>query len=242
VEHHVRQIRTGLFGFFDGDEGNLFPLPTGERAARLIAGFGGREAVRSQARAALDGDDVRWALELASWLVRATDADGFVPASDDDRQLLADALRTIAQRTTSANIRSWCLTRARVLEGTIDASRYYQHRFNRKQILASPADRSVHLLRVMLDPVKAEGIEVHLAWAFADGTHTGLHLRNCVACPTDGTGADVTITGELATWADVLTGVVGLSSAIDAGALVVDGDVAAVRGALACFDVEGLQQ
>ncbi len=42
VEHHVRQIRTGLFGFFDGDEGNLFPLPTGERASRLIAGFGGR--------------------------------------------------------------------------------------------------------------------------------------------------------------------------------------------------------
>merc|ERR1712050_709929 len=32
AEHHVRQIRCGLFGFFDDDEANLFPLPTSDRA------------------------------------------------------------------------------------------------------------------------------------------------------------------------------------------------------------------
>ena len=241
VEHHVRQIRTGLFGFFDGYEGDLFPLPTGERCRRLIEGFGGRQAVRAQARAALASDDVRWALELGAWLVRANDESGSSLAADDDRQLLADALRTVAERTTSANIRSWCLTRARTLEGTIDFSRFYRHRFNRKQVLASPPERTVHLLRVMLDPERAEGIDVHLAWEFPDAAPTGLHLRNCVACPTDGRGATVRIECDLATWADVLTGTLTLSGALATGRIVVYGVVAAAQAALGCFDVDGLR-
>lgn len=66
AEHHVRQIHNGLQGWFDGDEAKLFPLPPAERTARLIDGFGGRDAVRDQCRAALDGDDLRWAAELGS--------------------------------------------------------------------------------------------------------------------------------------------------------------------------------
>ncbi|NIR36231.1 MAG: MBL fold metallo-hydrolase, partial [Actinobacteria bacterium] len=65
VEHHVRQIHSGLRGWFDGDEPSLFPVPPDERARRLVAGFGGAEEVAAQARAALDGGDLRWALELA---------------------------------------------------------------------------------------------------------------------------------------------------------------------------------
>jgi alkyl sulfatase BDS1-like metallo-beta-lactamase superfamily hydrolase len=141
AEHHFRQIRSGLFGWFDGDESQLFPLPTAERSARLIAGFGGADAVRQQADDALVGDDVRWATELATWLVRAG-------GDADDRRRLATCLRTIAQRTPAANIRSWCLTRALYLDGSLDLSRLYRHRFSRAQVLGSPPDRSVHILRV----------------------------------------------------------------------------------------------
>ena len=98
VEHHVRQIHAGLRGWFDGHEAELFPLPTVERATRLIAGFGGRDEVAAQAQAALDTDDVRWALELATWLVRSElgddgRADG---GSASERALLGNVLRTIA--------------------------------------------------------------------------------------------------------------------------------------------------
>ena len=241
VEHHVRQIRTGLFGWFDGDEGNLFPLPTGERASRMIKGFGGRDEVRTQARRALDDDDLRWALELGSWLARATGSAGNVEATVEDRQLLADTLRTIGQRTTSANIRSWCLGRARVLEGAVDAGRYRQHRFNKKQILRTGPERTVHLLRVLLDPVRAEGVDLHLAWRFADGSVTGLHLRNCVACPTDGSTAEHTISCDLAVWADMVTGTLTLSEALASGRIVISGDTSKVVEALACFDVVGLR-
>ncbi|MEY4339889.1 MAG: hypothetical protein RLZ14_1739, partial [Actinomycetota bacterium] len=229
AEHHVRQIRHGLFGFFDGDEANLFPHDTAERAARLIAGFGGRGEVRRQLRAAIDADDTRWALELGSWLVRSDDAE------PTDRELLATALRQVARRTSAANIRSWCLTRALWLEGRLDLSRTRTHRLPARQVVADPV-QSVHTLRVLLVPERAHGIDLHLRWEF-DGTRsTGLHIRNSVAVPTDGTGATAVLRCTAAAWAATLTG-----QAEWPGDITVEGDAAAVRRALAVFDVEGLR-
>ena len=99
----------------------------------------------------------------------------------------------------------------------------------------------MHLLRVMLDPERAEGIDMHLAWEFPGITRTGLHIRNCVACPTDGDGATTVISGAFTAWADVLTGAITFSNAHGNGQFVVDGDVAGVQRALACFEVDGLR-
>ena len=235
AEHHVRQIRTGLFGFFDGDEANLFPVATSERAGRLIEGFGGRDEVRRQLEVAMAANDLRWALELGSWLVRSEAAD--VP----DRLLLAEALRRVGQRSAAANIRSWCLTRARHLEGTVSTDRLYTHRFRRNQTLAGPIGASVHALRVVLDPVIAEGLDVHLGWRFASGERAGLHVRNGIACPSNGDDAVLWMECSAETWADVLAGSTALSEAIQDGSLLVDGDASALRATLACFEVGGLR-
>lgn len=240
AEHHFRQIRSGLFGWFDGDESQLFPLPTAERSARLIAGFGGPDVVRQQADDALAADDVRWATELATWLVRAG-GDADADAGAGDRQRLAACLRTIAQRTPAANIRNWCLTRALFLDGSLDLSRLYRHRFSRAQVLGSPPDRSVHILRVLVDPEFAHGINLRLAWRFADGSVTGLHLRNSVACPTDGADPQATVVCSIETWAELLTGRLALSGALADGSVVIEGDAAAAVRALGAFDVDGLR-
>ncbi len=234
AEHHFRQIRTGLFGWFDGDEADLFPLPTAERARRLIEGFGGPAVVREQADAALGSDDVRWALELSTWLVRSED-------DDDDRRRLARCLRTVAQRTSAANIRIWCLTRALSLEGSIDTSRLYRHRFSRAQILGASPERSVHILRVLVDPELAQGVNVRLGWDFGDGVATGLHVRNSIACPTDGSDAQIVVECSLETWADVLTNRLALSDAIANGNIVIVGEHSLAIGALGIFDVDGLR-
>ena len=234
AEHHFRQIRSGLFGWFDGDESQLFPLPTAERSARLIAGFGGADVVRQQADDALAADDVRWATELATWLVRAGD-------DADDRRRLATCLRTIARRTPAANIRNWCLTRALYLDGSLDLSRLYRHRFSRAQVLGSPADRSVHILRVLVDPELAHGIDLRIGWRFTDGTVTGLHLRNSIACPTDGADAQATVVCSIETWADLLTGRLALSAALADESLRIEGDSVTGVRALGVFDVDGLR-
>ena len=239
AEHHVRQIRSGLFGFFDGDPANLFPLEPVEHATRMIAGFGGRAEVRRQADAAIAIDDLRWAIELASWLVR--DADDDTEAAAADRRRLAQALRLVAQRTTAANIRNWCLTRALELDGTIDNSRLSRHRFSARQLMAAPIAESIRVLRVLVDPEAAEGIGAHLAWHFTDGTAAGLHIRNCVAVPTDGAGAATTLACDPATWAAIMAGNVTLSAAIADGSVRITGHQAAAVRALACFDVEGLR-
>jgi len=234
-EHHVRQIRSGLFGWFDGDPANLFPLPREEHANRMIAGFGGRETVRKIAREAIQNNDLRWACELGSWLNFSTDSE------TADRALLANVLRLIAQRTTAANIRNWCLTRARDLDGSLDLTRFNTHRLNRRQIVSASAERSVHILRVMLDPERAIGLDANICFNFTGHKKTGLHIRNCIAKQTDGRNANIQVTSTIEIWADILTGVTSLSDAINLGTLKIEGNINNAKSALAVFDIDGLR-
>lgn len=236
TEHHVRQIRSGLFGFFDGDEGNLFPLPRPERSNRLVAALGGRNTVREQVREALDNDDIRWALELASWLAYSAEAE------HDDHLLLAEALRTVARRTPSANIRNWCLARARHHDGTLDLGRFNTHRLGKKQLLGAAVEDSVHILRVLLDPELVKGINIHIGWKFSDGRSAGLHIRNGIACKTNGIGASTLIECEHETWVNVITGTDTLNKAIEQKRARITADETLVRTALSAFDLPGLQQ
>merc|ERR1712226_510609 len=108
----------------------------------------------------------------------------------------------VAQRTSSANIRNWCLTRARTLDGSLNVSRHYRHAMRKSDVNAAPLVRYVHLLRVMVDPAKATGVNTHFAIQCGEEV-AGLHLRNCVAVPTDGTGASVTLACSKDAWADL---------------------------------------
>lgn len=235
VEHHVRQIRTGLFGFFDGDEANLFPTPPRERAARLIKGFGGRDAVRKQVEDALQHDDARWALELGSWLVRS---EGVL---DADRTLLARALRMVAQRTSAANIRNWCITRARVLEGTANVARLKNVHLRKSTLMSAGYEKSVHILRVLLVPERADSVDMKLRFEL-DGKITGLHIRNCVAVPYSGDVAQATVSGSVEAWTDVLSGASTLSQSMTGALLTITGDVDGAIHALRSFDVKGLTE
>ena len=168
---------------FDGDPANLLPLEPTQRADRFVAAMGGPEVVRANCTAALTHDDgttdgVRWALELAALLARRSDA------TDDDQTMLAEVLRVVARRTTAANIRNWCITRARDLDGTASLDRLRTHRLGR-QVANWPLERAIAMLRVMVEPDLLEGIDVHVAFDL-DGERCGLHFRNHVACPTTG--------------------------------------------------------
>ena len=242
AEHHVRQIHAGLRGWFDGDEAKLLPLAPVERAQRLIEGFGGVESVRTKVAEALDANDVRWAIEMASWLIhRDVDGSGRADAGDsEDRELLARALRIVAQRTTAANLRSWCLTRAQELEGSLDLARFRIHRFNQREVASSPPEVYVKALRVLLVPDRAAGVDEHLRFVVGDRSSIGLHVRRCVAVPTNGEGADLGIELDRQTWASILANKLTLEDALAAGSVQIHGDVARVRTVLGCFDLESL--
>tara|TARA_B100000470_G_C19745870_1_gene371406 strand:- start:365 stop:1117 length:753 start_codon:yes stop_codon:yes gene_type:complete len=236
AEHHVRQIRSGLFGFFDGDPVGLLPLDTADEAERMVSAMGGVEQVRVLCAEALRGtdNDLRWALSLAGRLVHRPGA------TEQDQHLLADALRTAARRTTSANIRNWCLTRALDLDGTIDVSRLKTHRFSRRQVARWSLEAAVSVLRVLVDPDRLIGIDLHLA-VVLDGERTGLHFRNHIACPTDGHDAEASLTGIREVWNQILTGSSNVRSAVDLGDLSVEGDTTRVLQALGAIDHPGFE-
>ncbi len=234
VEHHVRQIHAGLFGWLDEDESRIFPMPEAERAAKLIAGFGGRDRVAEAAAEAMSEGDWRWATELSTWLVRTPEC------TEADRGRLAEVMRHFAYHTPSANVRNWCLTRALMLEGTIDLSRFLAHRFRYQEVLAAPPERFVPVLRVLLDPERARGVDDELAWNFAGGEKVGLRIRGQVAIPTDGVQATLEMNLSHETWAAILGGRMSVSEAFEAGVLSLQGDQQRISAFLAAFDHPGL--
>jgi alkyl sulfatase BDS1-like metallo-beta-lactamase superfamily hydrolase len=233
-EHHVRQIAGGVRGWFDGDPAKLFPLEPSDRAARLVNGFGGTDRVHELVREARQVNDLRWALELASWLVGR-------PAADArDRQAQADVLRDIATRTTAANIRNWCLTKARDVDGTTELSRLRDHRLRVQTLLAGTPRSALNVLRVMLDPPRAADIDCHTAFSFTDGGRVGLHVRNGVSVVTDGEGAAATIQIAWPDLAELLAGQASLSNLMASGRATIEGDTASVRRMLGSYDIPGL--
>lgn len=241
VEHHVRQVYSGLFGWFDEDESKLFPTPSPDRAQKLIEGFGGKPAVRSRIDTALESMDFRWAIELATWLVRGDlNNRGRADAGDqEDRNRLAAGLKGIARSTTSANVRNWCLTRALELEGSLDLERFRGHRFRVAEVRSQTASQSVTTLKVLLKPDVAGDLNQSLRIEFDDGTSAGLHIRNQVAVPTTGESFDLSLSIRHSQWAEVLGGkqkLVELLSGGDASAT----DSEAVLAFFDCFDSPGL--
>ena len=232
TEHHVRQIFMGLRGWFDGNEEKLFPLEPTERYGKLIQGFGGRDEVATQCAQALASDAVRWATELGTWLVRSEGA------TQDDRNLLASCLRVIAERTPAANIRNWCITRARHLDGTFPMDRFMVHGFNPKFLGEASAVGLIHTLRVIVDPAKIDGINHHVAFTIGDET-CGLHVRNSVAVPTDGWGATSVVTMSRATLMGILSGKSSWSEFVGDGSIKISGDAETVDRIRLALDSKG---
>jgi alkyl sulfatase BDS1-like metallo-beta-lactamase superfamily hydrolase len=242
AEHHVRQIYTGLFGWFDEDEARLLPVPAPDRAVRLIEGFGGINKVRAQVDTALADQEYRWALELSSWLVRRdTNGAGRADAGDqEDRNRLAEALRGIGQTTTSANLRNWCLTRALELNGDISLERFRTHRFRTVDVSSRPAAESLSTLRVLLVPERASGMNQSLMARFDDGSEAALHIRNCVAVPMTDPAPGLKMNANADAWAKVLGGKMTLQNALADGLISTD-TPAEVLAFFACFDLATLK-
>lgn len=233
VPHHVRQIHNGLFGWYGTDPSELFPHPPAEEARRIVAGFGGRERMLEQARTALEDDDARWTARLGSWLLRVDDTDAAA------RELCAAALRSIAQQTTSSNVRSVCLSRARELEGLADSSIFNARPAREHQVLAAPPRRFVQALRVQLDPEASADVKCTALWRFTDsGALASLRVRRGVAeyQPIDPGDADFELRLSHETWARLWAGRVSLEDATASSEVELVGDPARAREFFDLFD------
>ena len=141
----------------------------------------------------------------------------------------------IAERTPAANIRNWAITRARHLDGQTPMDRFMRHGFSAKAIAHMSSVDLVHTLRVLLDPYRADGVSGHVRFVIGDET-AGLLIRNCVAVPTSGDGADSEVQMSRQTFHSIL----GTKMVWSNAEIATSGDRLMIDTIRRCFDHVGI--
>lgn len=225
LEHIAPQIYAGYVGYFNGDPIEYKPTPRVEYARRTIELMGGRDAVLDAARRAFDEDDPQWAAELTTFLVRVDHDDW------DARQLKAAAFRKLGYAELNTTWRSWFLTAAMELDGSLDlGQRVQQFRW----VLAAPSSLNLadamanHRYRVDADKAGATHITIGLDMTDTDERIT-LELRNSVLLLHEGldASADAVLSMERQTLNAIESGEGSYAAAIADGRIAVTGDAGA---------------
>ena len=160
IKHIVPDIAGGKVGWYAGDPMTLDPLPEKHVATRLVALMGGKHKVAAEVSKALDGGEVRWALELARMVRVANDPD------QEYRDMEAYVLRQWAYAQKNPTWRNWALCSAMELDPKDPDSQAPQYLMAPPGVLKSfpPA----LILRTMTTRLRAEdALDTRLCVAFS---------------------------------------------------------------------------
>ena len=201
-------------GWFGRDSENLNPIAPEDKARKIVKGFGGVDAVKTELGKTMKNKEHAWSAELAGYLVKAA------PDDAQARQLLADALRQMGYNTEASIPRSWYLTKALALEGKLQIpSAMFT---GPDSVLKSAPDTYVSQYRVRLDPKVSYGKEQLLAINL-DGTGAptmGLHVRSGIAEFVPDVSKhyrkpDISIDMSMEAWAGYYVGDITLDALLD---------------------------
>lgn len=227
LRHNSRAVYQRYMGWYDGNPARLNPLPPEAAATRYVAAMGGVRRVKTLARQAIAAGDYRWAAELLDRLVFAA------PQDAQARQMLADVHRQLAFQSESAIWRNMYLRAAAELSPDFNPPQTAQTN-SIDLIRATPTPMLFDLLAVQVDPDRAAGPPVTLAFVFPErGERVLATLRNGVLVHEHGVSdrADVTVTLPRAAFLMGLFAGGGLPP----GAAQVEGDTAVLRRFMAAF-------
>jgi alkyl sulfatase BDS1-like metallo-beta-lactamase superfamily hydrolase len=201
VWHHVREIYSGLLGWYDGNAAELIPMHPDHEARRIVEAMGGAAAAVAAAESAFTAGDLAWSARLCNYVL-------CVESSPRARGLQARTLREAAYRTTAWGTRNALLTQALELEG----------RTRRPApagipgattLLQSPEGASLEYLRYRVNPQRAGDVSFILAVRFEQTgrTYTAV-LRNGVLDTSDAQpndeGPRITVVCTRAAWIERL--------------------------------------
>ena len=174
VKHDAKAVYQMYFGWYDGNPGNLDPLPRIESARRYVEFMGGAESLLSKARGSFDKGEYRWVAEVLSHLVIAQ------PDHAEAKGLLARTYDQLGYRAESTAWRNAYLTGSHELrrgppEKGIDIG-------GATELLEQTAPSElVQMLQVNLNGPKADGVAFVLNLTFSDLKETYvLRLENAV--------------------------------------------------------------
>ena len=222
VSHNVKAIYQRYLGWYDGNPAHLWQHPPVAAAERYVAAMGGSDAAVAVARNAIDGDDLRWAVEVLNHVLFADEHHAAA------RALQADALERLGFGSENGTWRNVFLSGATELRNgnfgtpTNTGSTDIVMALSVEQVLSSVAIR--------VDGPKAW--EEHLVLSFVITDLDEIHvfeLRNGAANhrqTPEPAPSGTTLTLSRPTLIRLLTGQLDLPAALADGTVTIDGDPA----------------
>jgi alkyl sulfatase BDS1-like metallo-beta-lactamase superfamily hydrolase len=176
----VPEFFTGWVSWFTGDATDLFPSDPKSKATRFVELMGGTEKVLDAAKGAHADTDHQFAAELAQLVVRAA------PELEDAKLVKAAALRALGYQQLNPIVRSWYLTGALELEGSVNPDQILQAMLAMLGSAGSGRD-AVHSWRFLVDPAIAGDQRLRVGLRIADtNEELTVSLRNGVLIVRDG--------------------------------------------------------
>ncbi len=221
LSFNSRAVYQFYMGWYDANPVNLAPMPPADTGKRYVAAMGGATKVKTEARAAYDAGEYAWAAELLNHVVMADGAD------TEAKDLLARSYDQLGWQAEPSTWRNIYLTGAKELREGVGAPR--ANPASQMAALANlPLGSLIDLLSVRLDPAKAAGQSVKLAFVLTDSDErtyitiaNGVLVHEEIAAPGP---VDATLT---LTRADFLGGIFGgqpLPAKIQSGAVKLEGN------------------
>lgn len=220
-------------GWFDRNLSTLHKLPPVEEAQRTVELMGGRKKVLQAAKAAFGKRELAWAAQLGNYLFIIDSKDA------DARKLLADVYRALGQTSMSVIGRSFFISEARALEGSVEIPRVVPPK---AEIIEGKPTFFVDMYRVRIDPKKSENTEKMVVFNFSNGTTAGLHVRRgiaeFVADPSNHyRPADIVVAVEAKTWAALYLNSSTVEEAAKSGGLkMTKGSIEDFKAVMDLFD------
>ncbi len=235
LEHIAPQIFAGLMGHFSGDATEYRPTEPVELARRHIELMGGRDRVLDAARDAFDNDDPQFAAELLTYLIRVDHDDM------DARLLKAAAFRKLGYAELNTTWRSWYLTSAMELEGSLTPAGVVGLL---KGIVYAKLDTqpAIDIIEGMRYRVKAEEVgeqEITVSYHISDSNERfTASLRHGVLVVTEGLAeqADARLVMTRETFNRIAKNELVTGEAIAAGTVELAGDAESLNVFLRSFD------
>lgn len=236
VEHHIRGVYRGLIGWFSDDAIQLHPVSKEFEYGKLVEALGGADAVANAAKTALDDKQYAWAAQLATYVLANN------PDNKTARTTKAEAFRQMGHATCSTITRAFYMTQAYMLEGEdLPEAKWPAYEITTEKLMAAPRTTGLDILRVTIDPVKADGVREGLTFTFPDedASYT-MEIRNCIAAIEEGKTDNSTVEIKLpyTSMCSVIVGDTNLDTLISSGEAELVGDRGTLDGIMELFEME----
>lgn len=231
MRHNAKAVYQRYLGWYDGNPANLNGWPPEEAGKRYVAAMGGAKAALKIAQTAFDAADYRWSAEVASRIVFANKGDAAA------RELLARAFEQLGYQAEGMLWRNMYLTGAQEARTPPVAGPIAG--LPSDFIAATQTHQLFELLAIRVDPAKAAGKDVAIAFIFPERKERArVTLRNAVMVQESGAEGPVQASVTMSRTAFLGMSFAGFAPAAlaQAGALKVEGDLGAVEAFVSSLD------